>query len=543
MLLLLVVLVPIGCVLWFMNEAVAAQSEAARQSVLDAYRGQLRLVRGRVDAHWRDVAATLNASGTPEERFARLVEQEAAEGVAILRPDGSLLYPQCCEFDTRDAGADRQLLDIQLLAPSDPRRAARIAALAARLNDYGTPMPSAQRLFLMGELRALSPNVRLPTEAALRLSSELVEGGPPRAAGEGFRPTPLRDVWALSSADGQAIGLYRTGRLEAMLHDLLHQVSPEGIIFIAYPPGEAGDAEAVAAGAWLPGWQLTFVHETPTPFDDIAAGRVTNSLWVGGAGIALIAALGLVAARAFGRQLRLARLKTDLVAAVSHELRTPLTSMRVLVDGLLADAELDPVKARDYLTMMSVENARLSRLIENFLTFSRLERERHQFQFAPAAPAAIAAAAVEAVRDRVPASCRLDVSVADDLPALTADAGALTTALVNLLDNALKYTPPDKHIALCAAHEQGSVLFTVQDNGIGIPVREQRRIFRRFYRVDSRLASETSGIGLGLSIVELIVRAHGGSVTVRSGSGDGSVFTLRLPVPVAARPQQAEATA
>ncbi len=519
-LLLLVVLVPIGCVLWFMNEAVAAQSAAARQTVLEAYRGQLRLVRGRVDAHWRDVADDLRATGTPEARFATLIGTEAAEGIAILRPDGTLLYPQCCEFDTRVPAADRQLLDIQLLPPSDPRRAQRIEALAARLNDYAAPMPSAQRLFLMGELRALSANVKLPTEAALRLSTEIVEGGPPATAVDGFRQTALRDVWALTSADGEAIGFYRTGRLEAMLHDLLHQVAPEGIQFIAYPPGEPGDAEAIAAGAWLPGWQLTFVHQTPTPFDDDAGRRVTNYLWVGGAGIALMSALGLVAARAFGRQARLARLKTDLVASVSHELRTPLASMRLLVDGLLRDdAVLDPRKTREYLELISTENGRLSRLIENFLTFSRLERNRHRFAFAAVAPAEIVSAAVSAMQDRLYPGCAIDVTMPEALPAIHADADALVGALLNLLDNAYKYTPDEKRIRVRVSRDASEVVFAVEDNGIGIPLDEQKRIFRRFYRVDRRLSRDTSGVGLGLSIVEEVVRAHRGTVRVRARPG------------------------
>jgi len=134
------------------------------------------------------------------------------------------------------------------------------------------------------------------------------------------------------------------------------------------------------------------------------------------------------------------------------------------------------------------------------------------------------------IRDRLPASCDITVNVAPDLPPLMADADALTTALVNLLDNALKYTSTDKHIALQASRDGDAyVSFLVQDNGIGIPMREQRRIFRRFYRVDQRLAQDTGGVGLGLSIVDLIARGHRGSVIVRSAPGAGSTFVLRVP--------------
>jgi signal transduction histidine kinase len=105
----------------------------------------------------------------------------------------------------------------------------------------------------------------------------------------------------------------------------------------------------------------------------------------------------------------------------------------------------------------------------------------------------------------------------------------LLTALVNLLDNAYKYTRSEKRICLRACRESRQVVFAVEDNGIGISPREQKRIFRRFYQVDSRLAREAGGCGLGLSIVESIVKAHGGSVRVASQLGSGTTFTVSLP--------------
>jgi signal transduction histidine kinase len=314
-----------------------------------------------------------------------------------------------------------------------------------------------------------------------------------------------------------------------MMHDFLHQISPEGIVFIAYPPDVAADAEAIAAGPWLPGWQLSYVPLDKTlPTTSVRRQRtVYVSLALGA--IAIMAIGGAIGGRSLQRHLQLARLKTDLVAAASHELRTPLASMRVLVDGLLDDPELDPIKTREYLRMIAVENARLSRLIENFLTFSRLERREQRFDLQPIAPASVVDAAVAAVRERLPASCRLDIDVDPHLPPVLADRERLVTALINLLDNALKYSPGEQRITIAAQRAgQSMVAFAVTDNGIGIAPREQRRIFRRFYRVDQRLSRETSGVGLGLSIVELIARGHGGEVTVRSQPGTGSTFTLTV---------------
>jgi signal transduction histidine kinase len=224
------------------------------------------------------------------------------------------------------------------------------------------------------------------------------------------------------------------------------------------------------------------------------------------------------------------------VAAVSHELKTPLASMTLLVDSLLDDAAPDPHKTQEYLEMIARENVRLSRLIENFLTFSRLERNRQRFDFASLRVDRVIDAALTAAYDRLHApGCRVDVGIEPGLPLIRADEDALVTALLNLLDNAYKYTPGDKSIVVRAYRAGASVVLAVGDNGIGIAPREQKRIFRRFYQVDRRLARESGGCGLGLNIVEQIARAHGGSVEVKSQPGSGSTFSIVLPAAASER--------
>jgi signal transduction histidine kinase len=525
--LVLVMLLPAAFVLWFMNEAITTQAASARQPVLEAYRGQLRLVRSRIDAHWRERASALDGVGPAESRFLRLIADGTAEGLIVLDANGLIDYP-----DNSRAGSTEAALEPRLAAAERAGSPSKdvIDRLADRLNDYTMPLAAAERLMFMDRLRKLSPNVSLPTQAALRLSLDLLDAERPVPAADALRETSLSDVWALTSADRRAIALYTTGRLEATMHDFLHQVTPAGVVFIATPPNVPTNAEAIAAGSWLPGWQVTFDVIDPVAFDDAGRRQLTTYISVASIGVALIVAVGVVGGGVLRRHLHMARVKTDLVAAASHELRTPLASMRVLVDGLLADATLDPIKTREYLGMIASENARLSRLIENFLTFSRLERDSYRFEFAPTSPSAVVTSAVNAIRDRLPPGGDLRVDVAPDLPDIMADADALSTALINLLDNALKYTPEEKRILIRARRDgDASVSFAVEDNGIGIPIKEQRRIFRRFYRVDQRLTRETTGVGLGLSIVELIVRAHGGTVTVSSAPGSGSTFALRLP--------------
>ena len=529
-LLALLTLLPAACVLWFMNDALTRESAASHQRVVEAYRGQLRLVRSRLDPIWRAHASSLNTgAGSPEQRFERLITSESAEGAILLGPDGTVEYPQRNAQQSRETETIEQQLRAATETNSDARKVL-VDAVAARLNDYRTPMPATERLAFMTRLRQLSRNVALPTEAALRLSLEMLDAERPAPAPDVVRQTAMPDVWALTSEDRRVIAFYRIGRVEEMMHDFLHQVAPSGIIFLAVPPDMRADSEAIAAGSWLPGWQLSFMPIESSEFDADDRQHRVLYISVALAGIGVIAVVGIAAAGSLRRHLRLARLKTDLVAAASHELRSPLASMRVLVEGLLADESFDPKKTREYLELLAVENARLSRLIENFLTFSRLERNHQRFALAPAEPAAIVASAVDTVRDRLPPDCDLRVEVPVSLPLVMADADALRTALINLLENALKYTPATKRIIVRASLDaDGTVLFAVEDNGIGIPAREQRRIFRRFYRVDQRLSRETSGVGLGLSIVELIVRGHHGTVTVRSAPGAGSTFTLRLP--------------
>lgn len=532
-LLVLLMLLPAAFLLWFMNEAIVTRTAEAERGVREAYRGQLRLVQARIDEHWHSRASSLRTEGMPAAAFGREVAARGLDGLVVYGADRRPAYPSRAGTSNAalHASLAGQLAALEQTAAAGGGTPAQsdVERIAIVLNDYDANLSGPERLALMDRLRKVAPDVRLPTQAPLRVSLAWIDAGAVAPEPGGFHETAVPRLWALASDDRRAVALFWTGRLESEMHDFLHEVEPHGIRFMAFPPGVPPDEEAIAAGMSMPGWQLSYVPLDPGAFDDSARRQVVRYLWIGLAAIVLMAAVGATAGRAFLRQLRLARLKTDLVAAVSHELRTPLASIRVLVDGLLADAELEPRKTREYLSLIATENTRLHRLVENFLTFSRLERSRYQFAFAPVDPAAVVRAAVDAVRDRLPAGCDLRINIAPGLPPVMADADALGTALVNLLDNALKYTPADKRIGVRAYKDGGFVAVAVEDNGIGIPIREQRRIFRRFYRVDQRLARDTGGVGLGLSIVDLIVRAHRGTVSVRSESGTGSAFTLRFP--------------
>ncbi len=575
--LILGVLLPTGCVLWFMNDAATSQAAAAGQSVTEAYRSQLPLLRDRVEAYWQTRAADLDSqagAGTPAN-FARAVKAGVADSIVYLgiypqpvpalhpevKPRGDLAAAQArirgfVRSGNKDAAlrsiqenfvsgplaratdpqgrlvaADEQLLALHLFPRADHRH------LVELLNDYDrVTMPSAQRLFLMDEVRALDANAEFPTIEAERLAAEYVETN-----------SAPKDTWKLASKSGRIVALYRTSTVLAAMRTFLDQQSPSrSVRFDMLPPGSAGTGESIETGALLPGWRISFALLDTKPLDEAARARRASYLWAGALVIGAMAVMGVFVGGVFRRQMRLARLKTDLVAAVSHELKTPLASMRLLVDSLLEDTHLDPVKTREYLRLIAGENDRLTRLIENFLTFSRIERNRQRFDFAPIQPAGVIQAAAHIMRERLQTpACRFEIEAGSDLPLIDADEDAVITVLLNLIDNAYKYTPAGreavKHICVRAHRAGDEVVFEVTDNGIGIAPRDQKRIFRRFYQVDQRLARETGGCGLGLSIVDFIVKAHGGSVRVESRPGAGSTFIVRLPCAAEAREAAASA--
>lgn len=298
---------------------------------------------------------------------------------------------------------------------------------------------------------------------------------------------------------------------------------------IKQPQGKPFTVAALPMG--FPGWKVELYFEGGDVFEKVADRQIAVYTWTGFLVILLILTAAAFATRAVGRQIRLNEMKNDFIATVSHELKTPLASMRVLVDTLLEGNVKDEAQVHQYLQLTSRENERLSRMIDNFLTFSRMERNKVAFNLADVSPSTIASDAVESIRAKLASrNCHLRVDVANDLPDIQADHDAIVTVLVNLLDNACKYTTDDKQVSLRVFSDEDSVCFTVSDNGIGLTRRHLRKIFDRFYQADSSLARKAEGCGLGLSIVKFIVDAHKGTITVESKPGKGSTFTVRLPV-------------
>ena len=192
--------------------------------------------------------------------------------------------------------------------------------------------------------------------------------------------------------------------------------SPVAVFSVLPPESRSDAARTIPAGPMMPGWRITLSLNQGAPFREVVRRETISYVWAAFLAIATLAVVGILAGQFLTRQARMARLKTDLVASVSHELRTPLSSMQLLADALLEEAKFEPVKTREYLTLIAQENRRLSRLVENFLAFSRMEHSRYEFEFAETNVADVVRAAADAVAQRFSGTdVRLEVDISPDL--------------------------------------------------------------------------------------------------------------------------------
>jgi signal transduction histidine kinase len=401
---------------------------------------------------------------------------------------------------------------------------------------------------MKGGQRILPEKMTFPTLAAEELAAHVMENHPDQTGDFTLRRSMVSGGWQFTTPNRRVLALLSSDKLlAAVTKAAIPSDDSSNVAEIKPVPPDADVPDAFATlpiGGPMPGWRLAMSLKDRAFFDTTAGRQTAIYLWTG---LLVIAAMGILTWFTFHllrRQMTLARLKNDLAATVSHELKTPLSSMRVLVETLLDAEQLDEPRTREYLQLISQENERLGRVVENFLTFSRLERKKYTFHFSPLPARQAIDAAIESVRGRFEAGgAQLELQVEDNLPPVMADADALSAALINLLENAYKYSDETRHIVVRGRAENGSVTFSVEDNGIGITPRERKKIFQPFYQVDQYLSRKGSGCGLGLSIVQFVTTAHGGRVVVESQPGRGSTFSISLPVAPEARPIRKEAIA
>ena len=235
--------------------------------------------------------------------------------------------------------------------------------------------------------------------------------------------------------------------------------------------------------------------------------------------------------RSVSKEVALARLKSDFVSNVSHELRTPLSLIRLYAETLELGRIKGQTKVEEYYRIIRTESERLTALINNILDFSRIEAGRKEYDFRQTDLAELVSNTLDTYRGQIDEhGFTFEQSIDSSIPPVQVDQEAIARSLVNLVNNALKYSDTEKFLGVKLYRADGVLKLEVVDRGIGIARNEQSKIFEKFYRAGNPLVHNTKGSGLGLSLVRHIAHAHGGEVEVESTPGKGSKFTLTLPL-------------
>jgi two-component system, OmpR family, phosphate regulon sensor histidine kinase PhoR len=242
----------------------------------------------------------------------------------------------------------------------------------------------------------------------------------------------------------------------------------------------------------------------------------------------MILTVGIILQNVLRAQARQVKLQTDFVAKVSHELRTPLASIRMFVDTLRDSHAQDPDETALCLDVISTETSRLSSMIERLLSWGRMESGRRTYEMRPELAATLVGEALAQLEPQLQSSkVEVELELVDESAAVLADRQALVEALLNLMSNAVKYGAGRLTVRV-SIFRQRKVRIDVEDNGPGIPRKEQRRVFEKFYRGSAQLVARTAGSGLGLAMARLIVKAHKGKLRLWSQLGTGTRFTVEL---------------
>ena len=352
-------------------------------------------------------------------------------------------------------------------------------------------------------------------------------------------------VAVLRTAGGEPVLAAYSRSLEALRRDVL-EASLAGLesptivavldeagraIYSRVPIDRAQPVLAVAVGEALPDWRVAVYAPPGSAPGDVVRRQVMMFTGAFGVLLAVIVAGCVLTWRLMRRETEMARLKSDFVANVSHDLRTPLSVIRMFGETLELGRVPDEAQRQEYNRVITRESERLSRLIDNVLDFSRIESGRRRYERVPTAVEPLVRETLEAFAYPLEQGrFKVEVTIAPALPEVPMDAAAVAQALANLVDNAIKYSADDRVLVVDARREGDRLALSVTDRGIGIPLAEQPRIFEKFYRVGRSETQGRRGSGVGLALVRHVVEAHGGDVTVRSAPGEGSRFTLRLPL-------------
>ncbi len=289
----------------------------------------------------------------------------------------------------------------------------------------------------------------------------------------------------------------------------------------------------------FPQWKLALGYKNTT-IEQLARDNFTKNLLLTLLLLSILILGIILTLRATSREMKLAEAKSTFVSNVSHELKTPLALIRLFAETLELGRIKNAEKAHEYHRIINSESRRLTQLINNILDFSKIEAGRKEYQFVESDVAEVVEEVLKSYEYQITSDgFELTTDIASDLPPASIDRDAISQAVLNLVNNAVKYSDDVKKISVRVRRRDGFVAIEVADSGIGIPRSEQEKIFEKFYRVSTGLVHDTKGSGLGLALVKHIVEAHKGKIQVESATGRGSRFTILIPAgdaETAARP-------
>ncbi len=281
----------------------------------------------------------------------------------------------------------------------------------------------------------------------------------------------------------------------------------------------------------FPNWDLAATYRGSS-IQSVAQASFEKSLLLTAVVLCLLLVGIILTLRAASREMSLAAAKSRFVSNVSHELKTPLALIRLYAETLELDRVKDEQQGKDFLRTINGETRRLTQLINNILDFSKIEAGRKEYRFVSSDVAEIVETVLRTYEYQLrDAGFEVSTRIDQGLPMVAIDAEAISQAVVNLLNNATKYSEDAKKIEVAVAARDSHIAIEVADHGIGILRSEQQKIFEKFYRVSTTLVHNTKGSGLGLALVKHVVEAHGGRVVVDSELGRGSRFTILIPIP------------
>jgi two-component system phosphate regulon sensor histidine kinase PhoR len=320
--------------------------------------------------------------------------------------------------------------------------------------------------------------------------------------------------------------------VEAAGENFLLSVNQKNSDHVMYATGDMGQGRASQTkDLWLFSDYTVGIRLKGETIEDVVRSRFyRNLMLIGLLNVVLIAGIWVVY-RTVRHETELAQLKSDFVSNVSHEIKTPLALIRMFGETLQMNRVKSEAKKQEYYDTIVQETERLTRLVNNILNFSRMEAGKKEYSFQPNDLNAL----VQGVLKNYNAHLEHEgftVCMETDrqLPPLNIDSGAVSEAILNIIDNAVKYSRDKRYLRVSTGLERSSVYLDVEDHGIGIDPRQQKRIFEKFYRVSRGPTYQTRGTGLGLALVKHIMDAHHGTITLRSEEGKGSTFRLTFPI-------------